>query len=274
MYRLGASLVWIPASTCCPLLFCTRCSFQRYPGCQSHVAMDTTKAIQQKTSHTKKFISRICLRPPYLQVCLPRRLHLLACVTSCLSHYLSVCISVCPPASAPPVRPQRDIIFFSREKTEETMAFFFFLHSSQAFLLGFYMLQYNIIPFIILMECFIFPLFHFSPLSPSLSRSPRLCSRFTGRQEGWRGAAVPQPKLTASEDERPPLIALPGLLLSNQSTSHQLRKCVHRTLQPRQLHSRATWQWWNYFGVCSKFNSWFCCVLSSLCSLFSKSKIM
>lgn len=117
----------------------------------------------------KKFISLICLRPPYLQVCLPRRLHLLACVTSCLSHYLPVCISVCPPASAPLLRPQRDFIFFSREKTEETIVL---LQSSPAFLLGFYMQQYNIIPFIILLECFIYPLFHFSPLSPSLRSLP------------------------------------------------------------------------------------------------------
>lgn len=89
----------------------------------------------------KKIISLICLRPPYLLVCLSCRLHLLACVlacvTSCLSHYLPVCISVCPPASAP-LPPLLDLketwFFFSWEKTEETMIFFF-LHCLPSLLL-------------------------------------------------------------------------------------------------------------------------------------------
>lgn len=245
--------------------------FQSYRACQSRVAMDSTTAIQQNTSRTKKkkIISLICLRPPYLQVCLPRRLHLLACVTSCLSHYLPDCISVCPPASAPLTRPQRDFIFYLREKNRGgnnglTAAL-------PAILLGFYMLQNNIIPFIVLVVCFIFPLFHFSPLYPSVCSLPApSCapSLQAGRQEGWLRTAVPLPKLIASKDERPPLIALPGLLLSKQSTPHSLRKCV-------QLYGHSPWQWWNYSGVCSKYSSLLvnllcvnlvCFLLSRVCS--------
>lgn len=117
-------LVWILAS----LAVCSSSALAAlssiFQECQIHVAMYTAPTIQQNTSRTKTFISLICLRPPYLQVCLPRSLHLLACITSCLSHYLPFCISVCPPASAPLLRPQRDIILFSREKTEDTMVFF------------------------------------------------------------------------------------------------------------------------------------------------------
>ena len=131
--------------------------------------MDSTTAIQQNTSCAKKFISLICLRPPYLQVCLPRRLHLLACVTSCLSHYLPVCISVCPPASAPLLRPQRDLISFSREKTEETMV----LLQSSAGLpawLSYATIQYNTIYYphgVFYIPSFSFlTALSFTPLSP------------------------------------------------------------------------------------------------------------
>lgn len=67
-----------------------------------------------------------------------------------------------------------------------------------------HILLHNLIPFIILMECFIFP-------APSLP-PPRL----PGRQEGQLRAAVPLPKSTASKDEGPLFIALPGLLLSDR----------------------------------------------------------
>ena len=93
--------------------------------------------------------------------------------------------------------------------------------------------------------------FSFGLLSPS----PQLRSQFTGRQEGWLRTTVPLPKLIASKDERPPLIALPGLLLSKQSTPHSLRKCV-------LLHGHSPWQWWNYSGVCSKYSSF---LVSLLC---------
>lgn len=132
-------LVWIPAS----LAVCSP------PGAK---AVYTSPAVPQNPSHTETLISLICLRPPYLHVCL----HLLACITSCLSHYLSFCISVCPPASAPLLRPQRDIIFFSRN------------NDLFAFLPGVHELQDNIISFIILVECFIFPLLHLTPLCFSL----------------------------------------------------------------------------------------------------------
>lgn len=217
--------------------------------------MDTTTAIQRNNSHTKKFISLICLRPPYLQVCLPLRLHLLACVTSCLSHYLPVYISVCPPASAPPLFLKETLLPFEGWKLRKQWSFF--SHSFPAFLLGFYYgtIQYNTIYYPRRMF-YITSLFnsHAFLLHSVLSPSPQLCSQFTGGQEGWLRAAVPLPKPTASQDERPPLIALPGLLLSKQSTSHPLRKCVQFTLQPCQLYSHTPWQWWNYFGVCSKYN--------------------
>lgn len=94
-----------------PLLFCTRCSFQRSGECQKPCCHGDHYSYSAEYQPHKKFISLICLRPPYLQVCLPRRLHLLACVTSCLSHYLPVCISVCPPASAPLLSDLKETLF-------------------------------------------------------------------------------------------------------------------------------------------------------------------
>lgn len=92
--------------------------------------------------------------------------------------------------------------------------------------------------FIIPLEGFISSvfLFSFTVCSLSLSR-PQLCFQFTGRQEGWLWAPVRLPKLTVSMDERPSLIALSGLLLSKQSPTHPLRKCVQCPLQSWQLHS-------------------------------------
>lgn len=209
----------------------------------------------------KKWISLICLRPPYLQVCLSRCLHLLACVTSCLSHYLPVCISVCPPASAALLRPQRDVIFLFKGENRGNNCLFAPFASLSAWIL-YATIQYNTIyyprgmfyiPSISFLTSFSLTLFF---------PSPQLCSPFTGRQESWLKAAVPLPKPTASKDERPPLIALPGLLLSKQSTSLPLRKYVQCTLQPCQLHSHTPRRWWKYFGVCSKYSSaphlWFC----------------
>lgn len=93
-----------------------------------------------------------------------------------LSESLPALLHVCPPASAPLLRPQRDIIFFSRN------------NDLFAFLPGVHELQDNIISFIILVECFIFPLLHLTPLRFSLF-CPLLLS---GRQEGWlRGCCPP-----------------------------------------------------------------------------------
>lgn len=82
-------------------------AFPRKPKPCCHVYRSSYSAERQPYN---QFISLICLRPPSLQVRLPRRLHLLACITSCLRPCLSVCISVCQPASAPLLRPERDII--------------------------------------------------------------------------------------------------------------------------------------------------------------------
>lgn len=189
------------------------------PRMPSHVAMDTTTAIQQNTNHKKKKNSPICLLTPYMQVCLPGCLHLLACVTSRLSHYLPVCISVCPPASAP-LLP--DISFFSvlkweKGREQETMVIFALLANLPSRLL-YATTQYDTIYyshglFYVPSFPFFIPLLLYSP-------SPQLWSQFAGRQEGWLRAAVPLPKLTASMDERPPLIFA----------------CLACCCQSRQLH--------------------------------------
>lgn len=163
---------------------------------RNHVAMETTTAIQQNTSRTKKFISLICLRPPYLQVCLPRRLHLLACVTSCLSHYLPVCISVCPPASAPLLSDLKETLFSFQARKH--------LAGLPAWLL-YTTIQHNTTYYphgMFYIRCLSF----LTPFFPS----PQLCSQHAGRQEGWLRAAAPLPKPTASKDERPPLVAPPA----------------------------------------------------------------
>lgn len=104
---MSLCLVWFPTSTCC-LLICHYCFFQRWR-MPTHVA---TTDILQNTSPEKSFPSSSCIHPICKSVC---HQNLLACVTSCLSHYLPVCISVCPPASAP-LLPD---IFFSMLKWEK-----------------------------------------------------------------------------------------------------------------------------------------------------------
>lgn len=66
---------------------------------------------------------------------------------------------------------------------------------------------------------------------PSLSF---LTPLLPGRQEGQLRAAVPLPKLTASKDEGPLFIALPGLLLSNRFhfTSIEKMCSVHFRAMP------------------------------------------
>lgn len=175
---------------------------------------------------------------------LPRRLHLLACVTFCLSHYLPVCISVCPPATAPLLKLlllKGILLSFHRRKLRNYISLFGLLAILPAQLL-YATTQYDSIYYphgVFYIPSLSF-LTRFSFTSSSLS--PQLCSQFTGRQEGWLIAAVCLPKLTASKDERPPLIALPSLLLSKASTSHPLRKCLQCTLQPCQHHSHTPWQ--------------------------------
>lgn len=140
-------LMSIPASTLSPL----------FPAlCQSHVAMDTTTAIQQNTSQTKKkkiHFSHLSAASLYASVSAspPASVGLCNFLSESLPACLHICLPTCSSTSASPVRPQRHIILFSREKTEETVVF---MH---LFLLGFYVLQYNMIPLIILVKGFIFP---------------------------------------------------------------------------------------------------------------------
>lgn len=90
---------------------------------------------------------------------------------------LHICLPTCLSTSASTVRPQRDNIFLSREKTEETNVFL------RCFLLEFH----NMIPLIMLMQCVIFLLFHFSPRSPSRRSLPAIScdpSLQAGRKAG------------------------------------------------------------------------------------------
>lgn len=144
-------------------------------------------------THTQ-IISFICLSETSSDVSLPRCLHLLASVTSCLSHYLPVCISVCPPL------------------------LFGFLAIPPA---EYYSIYYPHGVFYVAFRSLL--------ISPSLSpltfsgRAPNLQA---DRQEGWLRTAVPLPKLAASEHERPPLIAPLSPPLSKRSTSHPLTTCA------------------------------------------------
>lgn len=160
------------------LLFCTRRSFQHHQGCQSSVTMDTTTAIQQITNRTKKSFPSSVSVYASLSASPPASVGL----CNFLSESLPACLHICLPTcfSTSTVRPQRDNIFFSREKTEETMVFF--ISSCLAFIC------YNTIWYRLLSSCFIVPLFHFSPLFPSLCSLPApSCapSLQAGRKAGW-----------------------------------------------------------------------------------------
>lgn len=192
--------------------------------------MDTTTAIQPSSSLHKRFISLICLRPPYLQDCVPRRLHLWACVTSCLSHYLPVCISVCPPAAAP--QELKETLLSPRLEgvREEAPGFSACPTGLPVWLLRATMQYKAIYRARGMVYSSVCVASRPVPLAPSAA--PRL-------RKAGPGPAAALPKPTASEDERPPLIAA----LSERAASHPLRKCVRRA--PRavpapqsELHDR------------------------------------
>lgn len=85
------------------------------------------------------------------------------------------------------------------------------------------------------------------------SAMSQVYSQFTGRQERWRRAAVPLPKLTASKDERPPLIAAVKAGPLHVHWENALN-ALYSHCQP---HSHTLWQWWNYLGEHSEHNSVF-----------------
>lgn len=173
------------------------------------------------TTYSTKSISLSCLWSPYLQVCLSHHMHLLDCITSCLSHYLPVCIFVCPPVSAPLFRSQPDIIFFKGkiQKAKSILLCVWFLSAT---------LQYNSIYYPHGM-CYV-STFSLLPTSAFilLSPCPHMCC-----QADWKAslrAAVCLPKLTVPKDKGPlGHTGLPGLLLSSQSPSHP--KCVQFALE-------------------------------------------
>lgn len=127
----------------------------------------------------KIVISLVRLQPSYLQVCLSHSLHLLACVTSCLSHYLSVCISVCPPVPAPQCSLSKH--FISVENWGNNGPFW----TPKASQFGIHFPQNNTIYYP--SGRFYIPCLSF--LLAAFSLSPQLCFQFTGRQEGWLQAA-------------------------------------------------------------------------------------
>lgn len=249
-------LVWISPSTRCPFLL--------YAHALSSAAEIAKAMLPWIPLHLFSWIQPLTKKNSFphlsatsLEVYLPRRLYLLACVTSCLSHYLPVCISVCPPATEPLLKLlllKETLLSFHCRKRRNYISLFGLpailpaqlLYGTTQYDRIYYPHGVFYIPCLSFLTCFSFT---------SSSLSSQLCFQFTGRQEGWLIAAVCLPKLTASKDERPPLIALPSLLLSKASTSHPLRNCVQCTPQLRRCHSHTPWQWWNDSGVCSKSSS-------------------
>lgn len=144
-------------------------------------------------------------------------LHLLASVTSCLSHYLPVCISVCPPL------------------------LFGFLAILPA---EYYSIYYpHGVFYVAFRECLISP--SLSPLTFS-GRAPNLQ---TDRQEGWLRTAVPLPKLAASEHERPPLIAPLSPPLSKRSNFTSTDNVCNVLCSHASFITTLHVQLWNYSGV-------------------------
>lgn len=230
VFDIPLCVVWIPASS---LFICTHC-FPELPRMPKPCCHGYYYSYSAEYQPHKTFISLVCLQPSYLQVCLPRSVHLLACVTSCLSHYLPVCKSVCPPASAPQLSISKHFISGGKPREQWSLwkpdASLFGIHFPQNNTIYYPSGRFYILCLSFLLHCFL--------------SQPPVVLQFTGRQEGWLLTAVRLPKLTASKDERPPLIALPGLLLSKQFPSHPLRKCVQCSLQSCQLHSSIIMEEW------------------------------